>query len=141
VENLVLESVLIAGESIITHRRRHQGRAQVATVLDLLLLDRQNPRSVALQLDKAALALSRLPAETAATAALGDQLRTVTARVREADTAALAEPSAHQERVELLTTLDAVWSGLADLAMAVELAHFAPLAPPRPISATPGWDA
>ncbi len=141
VENLVLESVLIAGESIITHRRRHQGRAEVATVLDLLLLDRQNPRSVALQLDKAATALARLPADPAVAAALAGQLRVVTAHVREADTLALAGVSTGSQRAALGATLAAVWNGLAELATAVGAAHFAPHAPPRPISATPGWDA
>ena len=65
-ESMVLESVLIVGESIITHRRRHQGRAQVDTVLDLLLLDRENPRSVALQLDRLAEDLAHLPDQPAA---------------------------------------------------------------------------
>jgi uncharacterized circularly permuted ATP-grasp superfamily protein/uncharacterized alpha-E superfamily protein len=50
-ESLVLESVLTVGESIITYRRRHRSRAQVATVLDLLLTDEGNPRSLRYQVD------------------------------------------------------------------------------------------
>ena len=36
-DSLVLESVLVATESIITYRRRYRSRAQVETALDLLL--------------------------------------------------------------------------------------------------------
>ena len=58
-DSLVLESVLIAAESIITYRRRYPTRAGVATVLDLLLADRENPRAVAFQLDRIGEALER----------------------------------------------------------------------------------
>ncbi len=51
-ESLMLESLLVAGESIITYRRRYRSRAQVETVLDLLLLEPDNPRSLAYQLDQ-----------------------------------------------------------------------------------------
>ncbi|MBB2923393.1 circularly permuted type 2 ATP-grasp protein [Cellulomonas cellasea] len=52
VDSLVLESLLIEHESVITYRRRNQAGAAVATVLDLLLLDRTNPRSLGYQLDR-----------------------------------------------------------------------------------------
>lgn len=52
VDSLVLESLLIQHESVITYRRRNQAGATVATVLDLLLLDRTNPRSLGYQLDR-----------------------------------------------------------------------------------------
>ena len=51
-ESLMLESLLVAGESIITYRRRYRSRAQLETVLDLLLLEPDNPRSLAYQLDQ-----------------------------------------------------------------------------------------
>ena len=47
-DSLLLESVLISAESIITYRRRYRSQAQLETVLDLLLLDPDNPRSLAL---------------------------------------------------------------------------------------------
>ena len=42
-ESLLLESVLVSTESIITYRRRYRSRAQVATLLDLLVADEGNP--------------------------------------------------------------------------------------------------
>ena len=47
VESLLVESVLIAGESIITSRRRYRSRAVAATTIDLLFGERATPdRSV-----------------------------------------------------------------------------------------------
>ena len=50
-ESLMFESVLTAAESIITYRRRYRSHAHLETMLDLLLLDPDNPRSLAHQLD------------------------------------------------------------------------------------------
>jgi uncharacterized circularly permuted ATP-grasp superfamily protein/uncharacterized alpha-E superfamily protein len=61
VDSLVLESVLIEHESVITYRRRNQAGANVATVLDLLLLDRGNPRSLGYQLDRLREHLAAVP--------------------------------------------------------------------------------
>jgi uncharacterized alpha-E superfamily protein len=53
-DRLLLESVLIAAESIITYRRRYRSHVQLETVLDLLVIDPDNPRSIAYQLDQLA---------------------------------------------------------------------------------------
>jgi len=58
---MVLTAVLTAAESIVTHRRRHGGRTELATVLDLLVADVANPRSVAFQVARIRAALARLP--------------------------------------------------------------------------------
>lgn len=65
-ESLVLESVLSAGESIITYRRRSRSRARLSAVLELLIADSGNPRSVRFQLDALERSLVAL-AETADT--------------------------------------------------------------------------
>jgi uncharacterized circularly permuted ATP-grasp superfamily protein/uncharacterized alpha-E superfamily protein len=51
-DGLLLESVLTATESIITYRRRYRTDAQRGSVFELLLLDPDNPRSVAHQIDR-----------------------------------------------------------------------------------------
>ncbi len=51
-DSLLVESVLIAAESIITYRRRYRSHAQLETLLDLLVMDADNPRSLAYQLDQ-----------------------------------------------------------------------------------------
>ena len=60
-DSLLLESVLIAAESIITYRRRYRSQAQLETLLDLLLVDPDNPRSLACQLDQLAVDVRLLP--------------------------------------------------------------------------------
>lgn len=52
VENDMLESLLLANESLITYRRRYRSYLQLATVLDLLLFDDSNPRALIFQLDR-----------------------------------------------------------------------------------------
>lgn len=139
VQAMVVESVLTVGESIITYRRRQPGRSgadQIAAVLDLLLLDRGNPRSVALQLDRLIDDLSRLPGP----AALQGRARVVQARLRELDTqqAALAGKGRRDHLVRALT------AALADLdALADELteAHFGHVAPHHATAAIRGWDS
>jgi uncharacterized circularly permuted ATP-grasp superfamily protein/uncharacterized alpha-E superfamily protein len=60
-DSLVLESVLSAAESIITYRFRYRSHAQLETVLELLLLDAGNPRSLAYQLERLTEDLDALP--------------------------------------------------------------------------------
>lgn len=60
-ERHLVDAVLTAGESIVTHRRRYTGREGVESMLDVLLLDATNPRSLAFQLDRVRAGLARLP--------------------------------------------------------------------------------
>jgi uncharacterized alpha-E superfamily protein len=158
VDALVLESVLVTGESVITFRRRYAtgpaggstvsagaggGSASgVAAVLDLLLLDHTNPRSLAYQLDRVDADLRHLP-DPARIGALDQALRAVTARLREADPATLAltgEGTSGGVRGALGELLDALSAEISDLADAVEATHFVHAAPLRPMPvATPGW--
>ncbi|MCT9819190.1 circularly permuted type 2 ATP-grasp protein [Microbacterium sp. W1N] len=63
-EREVLEGLLLASESIVTYRRRYRGAMRVADMLDLLLLDRGNPRSVAFSLTAVAEHLAAMPSST-----------------------------------------------------------------------------
>ncbi len=60
-EQLVLEGVLTAAESIVTYRRRYRGRARVDAVVELLVLDQLNPRAVAYQLQRIGTDLRAMP--------------------------------------------------------------------------------
>ena len=60
-DSLLVESVLIAAESIITYRRRYRSHAQLETLLDLLVFDADNPRSLAYQLDQLAADVRLMP--------------------------------------------------------------------------------
>jgi uncharacterized alpha-E superfamily protein len=87
-DSLVLESVLSAAESIITYRFRYRSHAQLETVLELLLLDSGNPRSLAYQLERLSENLDALPVHT------DSRLREEQRLVLEAHTALrLADPA------------------------------------------------
>ena len=129
VRAVVLEAVLVAGESVITHRRRHPGRAENRTVLGLLLLDQGNPRSVAYQLERLVDDLRRLP-DAEGEGSPQARVREVAARMRELDLDTVRGAD-----------LDAVLAGLhADLgsvATRLELVHFVHTAPVRPLWSGP----
>jgi uncharacterized alpha-E superfamily protein len=57
----VLESVLLSSEVLITFRRRHHSGTDMAQALDLLLMDKSNPRSVFYQIDQLRLHFAELP--------------------------------------------------------------------------------
>jgi len=63
----VSSAVLQAAESAVTHRRRYRGVVRGATVLDLLLLDEENPRSLLFNLMAIDGHLAELPGSTGST--------------------------------------------------------------------------
>lgn len=126
VDRLVEESVLIAAESIITHRRRYPVQSGAETVLELLLTDRDNPRSVAFQLDRLASDLRRI-APGASPDDLDELLLGVSAQLRTVDCSGLAIADGSGRRADLDTLLDRLIADLHAFALAVERKHFAHL--------------
>ncbi|MCW2810445.1 MAG: hypothetical protein JWP61_903 [Friedmanniella sp.] len=61
VDRLVAEAVLTASESIVTFRRRYRGWARTDAVVELLVMDSRNPRSVAYQLLRVQADLRAIP--------------------------------------------------------------------------------
>jgi len=125
VDSLVLESVLTAAESIITYRRRYRSHAQVETVLDLLLLDGNNPRAAAFQLDRLNEDLDQVPRSSAGRRSEAQRLSFETStRLRTADTAALAEVDPAGRRPELTALLTDTVTGMEAAATALDAEHF-----------------
>ncbi len=130
-ESLMFESVLKAAESIITYRRRHRANAQLGTLLDLLLLDATNPRSLAYQLDRLAEDVGDMPRERQTR--LSEEERLIldaSTRVRLADLDALGtgQDAVRWELDALLTELHDL---LSETAAAIDAHHFTHL--PRQI--------
>ena len=92
-ERLVVEAVLTATESIVTFRRRHGGRERVEAVVELLVTDARNPRSVAYQLERILADLRAIPnaSSTARSIRLAEALLR---QVRTVDLAAMSVLSA-----------------------------------------------
>jgi uncharacterized alpha-E superfamily protein len=141
VERHLVTSVLAAGESVLTHRRRFAGTQGVDTMLDLMLLDEGNPRSVAYQLSRVRRALGRLPA--------GPRVERLTARLDElaGSLAArtgpqLASPTPTEgdvehfhlaRRVALLELCTDLEAGLTGLSDALTASYFRQPQAPRPL--------
>jgi uncharacterized circularly permuted ATP-grasp superfamily protein/uncharacterized alpha-E superfamily protein len=130
-DSLVLESVLTAAESIITYRRRFRSRARVETVLDLLLLDDANPRSLAYQVDRLARAVSAMPDPVHEGADLDALVRELVQSIRLADTDAMERAAEWERRTELAMFLETSIARLNDLAAAIDVTHFAHQLPQR----------
>ena len=129
-DSLLIESVLTTAESIITYRRRYRSQAQVQTALDLLLLDRGNPRSLVFQLERLQVDIASLPRtrEDTASDRLSAEERLVleaTTALHLADTSAMAESTATGERPELDAFLDRLNTLLRRTAEAIDAEHFA----------------
>ena len=129
-DSLLIESVLTTAESIITYRRRYRSQAQVQTALDLLLLDRGNPRSLVFQLERLQVSIANLPRKSDGTAT--DRLSAEERLVLEAatslqlaDTAAMAATGATGDRPELDAFLDRLHILLRRAADAIDAEHFA----------------
>ena len=144
VDDLVMESVLISAESVITHRRRNPGRPRPSDLLALLLFDRDNPRGVRHQLEQLAGDLQQLPATADKAIDPATRLRGVQAWLREADLRELVrvevpgDPEAGLgSRPRLTEFLDRLSLELAGLAESVARTHFARAVPPTPLPGAP----
>ena len=129
-DSLVLESVLTAAESIITYRFRYRSQAQLETLLDLLLLDAGNPRSLTYQLDRLTADLDTLPIPSEGR--LREEQRLVlqaSTALRLADPAALVIEDDDGRRPALDAFLGHVEDLLMRAAGAVGDAHFVHLLP------------
>jgi uncharacterized circularly permuted ATP-grasp superfamily protein/uncharacterized alpha-E superfamily protein len=134
-DSLLLESILTAAESIITYRRRYRSHAQLATLLELLLLDPDNPRSMIYQLDRLQDDLEAMP-RPAAGARLPPAERLaleISTALRITDTATLARAESDGRRPELDALLVGLMDGLHATAEAIAQTHFTHLLPQRGI--------
>jgi uncharacterized alpha-E superfamily protein len=125
-DSLLIESVLIAAESIITYRRRYRSHAQLETLLDLLVFDADNPRSLAYQLDQLGVDVRLLPRLDRGPRLSEPQrlvLETTTA-LGLADSALLATTQADNVRSDLDDFLTNILELLTRTADAIDNDHF-----------------
>ena len=132
-DSLLLESVLTATECIITYRRRYRSQAQLETVLDLLLLDPENPRSLIFQIDSLAADIDGFPVHVASgrISELERSILATSTALRLADTAALATPGGDGAHSTLTSFLSEMADGLSRTADSIQDAHFMTQVPQR----------
>ena len=123
VDSILIDAVLSAAESGVTYRRRYRGRTQVGTVLELLIFDAGNPRSLAYQLLALADSLHRLPdaAGTSRPERLAEELAVV---LRRASATEMDDVDGDGHRQVLADFLDSFHDGLRALGDAVAVQHF-----------------
>ncbi|HEY0117758.1 MAG TPA: circularly permuted type 2 ATP-grasp protein [Cellulomonas sp.] len=131
VDDLVLESVLLIHESAITYRRRNQSGTSVAAVLDLLVHDETNPRSLAFQLTRLRADLEAVPVSWRAPDQRDHLLGDVADLVDELDAVTVGAAVTGARRVRLAESLDSMRWRLRAAADEIERVHFARPAPSR----------
>jgi uncharacterized alpha-E superfamily protein len=129
--------VLDIADSFMTYRSRYLLTPQLAPVLDLLLLDETNPRSVAFQLEALAAHLEHLPraaAEPSGGNAVGI-MHSLLAELRLPDIADLSRKSRFGDRPGLEALLGSVAGELARLTPAIARTYFSHADDVRTVSA------
>ncbi len=143
VDRQVIDTVLTASESIVTFRRRQRGRIGVGAVVDLLVIDPDNPRSVAYQLQRVFADLLKIPNASMRVAPIR-LLDELVVRVGSLDPVALATPT-QGFRHELARELAHLQSSLRELSDEIhtqwqQLPPAPKQLPPQYASALPsGW--
>jgi uncharacterized alpha-E superfamily protein len=132
-EGPVLEALLEIADSSMTYRRRYLSSLQTAPVLDLLLADETNPRSLAFQLAALAANLDDLPREAALPGRSAEQrqMLSVLTALRLADVDELARPDSAGARLRLDSLLGRLGAELPVLSDTITRNYLSHLEPSR----------
>ena len=105
----------MACESSVIYRRRNPGAVSVAAIVDLVLLDAENPRSLVYQFERLRADLKALPGSSGSSRSdrLVDEIGT---RLRRLDPADLEKVTADGRRGALADLLDRLHIDLRELA-------------------------
>ncbi len=130
-EGPLLEAILEIADSAMTYRRRYLSSLQVAPVLDLLIADESNPRSIAFQWASLSDAVDNLPRDPQQIGRSPEQrlvLAALTAlRLCDIDRLAQASPQGVRPHLEeLLNRLEADLPALSDTITRRFLSHLLP---------------
>ncbi len=129
VDRELLSAVLVATESSVTHRRRYRGQMRLTGVLDLLLMDPENPRSLVFGLAELGRHLAALPSSTGSTRP-ERLIEDLTRVLAETDVASLSTIGG-ADRSHLALFLDEQLDALGRVGTAIEELHLASGPPPR----------
>ena len=138
----LLEALLEIADSVMTYRRRYQGSLQAAAVLDLLLLDESNPRSLAFQVAALTDDVDHLPHEGKRTGRSPEQrlMLSLLTALRLADVEHLARVEAAGKRTSLDELLGRLTGSLPSLSDVITQAYLSHLQVSRHLAATEGID-
>ena len=142
-EASLLDALLLIADSTMTYRRRYMNQLQPAPVLDLLLADEANPRSVAFQLAALAESIDQLPRNEYAPGRSEQQrvILTILTRLRVADIDQLVQVDESGLRPHLLELLDHLEGEIPVLNDALTRSYFSHLQMSRQFSKSEGTGA
>lgn len=120
-EHAVLESLLEVADSIMTYRSRYLARLQLGPVLDLLVTDESNPRSIAFQLVNCAAYVEQLPREAGSDDDAPEKqlVASLVEMIRKIDSQALAKKYVQGDTEELEWVFQSLETALPKLSDAV----------------------
>ena len=133
-----LDLLLELGDSSMTYRTRYLSTVQLPAVVDLLLIDESNPRSIAFQIETLADHLRHLPQDDDSATLSKEQylITDMGSQLRLADVHALcAKRNARGKRVDLAKILERKESQSYELAEVLARKYFSHLLPTRSASA------
>ena len=133
VDREVLNGVLSTTESVVTHRRRYRGYVRPAGVLELLLMDVDNPRSLSFALDELRGHLAAQPMSTGSTRP--ERLVAELAEQVQATEISTLTAIGGVGRPNLEAFLSATALSLGRIGEAIHELHFAAGPAPRPLAA------
>jgi uncharacterized alpha-E superfamily protein len=132
----LLEALLDAADSAMTYRRRYRATLQVAPVVDLLIADETNPRSIVFQLIALAEHVAALPRDAASARRSTEERIALEARLafRVVDVDVVCA-RAGNERPALFELLDGLVRSLQELSDALSGSYLAPATISRALAA------
>ncbi|MEA2629874.1 MAG: hypothetical protein QOE66_93, partial [Chloroflexota bacterium] len=135
-EASLLDAILEVSDSSMTYRRRYMSHVATAPVLDLLLADEANPRSLAYQIAALAEGIDHLPRNDSAPGRSESQRIILGAltRLRVADIGTLARVDQSGYRPDLEDLLSRIEADIPVLSDALTRNYFSHLEPPRQFS-------
>jgi uncharacterized circularly permuted ATP-grasp superfamily protein/uncharacterized alpha-E superfamily protein len=120
-----LEPLLEIADSSMTYRRRYFAEAQLPSVLDLLVADQGNPRSLAFQLNALTDHAANLPRDPDTPALFAEQrIQTLIAVLHEVDLKSLAQACEHGDAKVLAKWIEQFRVGLSALSDELTLFYF-----------------
>jgi uncharacterized circularly permuted ATP-grasp superfamily protein/uncharacterized alpha-E superfamily protein len=124
-EQLVMETVLAASDSLVTYRKRYRTHPRIELVLELLLLEPNNARSLLYQVERLEAHIDRLPRQAKGARLTTEQriLVETSSRLRLTDIATLTSTNGGQ-RKKLATFVDHMLHSLGHLSNALTLTYF-----------------
>jgi uncharacterized circularly permuted ATP-grasp superfamily protein/uncharacterized alpha-E superfamily protein len=135
----LLEALLEIADSSMTYRYRYLTSLQLAPVLDLLLIDETNPRSVGFQLIALSDHVRHLPSQDSDPLWNEESRITLTTQgmLRTTDVESLAQPDEHGVRAWLDTLLDQASIQLWQLSHGITHTYFTHTGPSRQLGSIP----